>query len=65
MNDPLHVGARVRIRRSVVPGVSALQDEGEVVRVDGRGIFVRLDPGRVLLVEPRMLTVQPLSEVQC
>lgn len=54
---PLHTGDRVRIRRSTVPGVPELHDEGEVLRVDGRGVLMRLDSGRELLVEPTMLMV--------
>ncbi len=59
MADPLSIGARVRIRRSIAPGVSELHDDGEVLRVDGRGVLVRLDSGREVLVEPSMLTVSP------
>jgi hypothetical protein len=59
MADPLPIGARVRIRRSLVPGVPELHDDGEVLRIDGRGVLVRLDTGRDVLVEPSMLTLLP------
>jgi hypothetical protein len=53
----LAIGARVRIRRSVAQDVSELVGEGEVLRIDGRGVLVRLDSGRELLAEPGMLTI--------
>ena len=60
MAVPLSVGARVRVRRSIVRGVSELQDGGEVVRTDGRGVLVRLPSGHEVLTEPNMLTVVPV-----
>lgn len=50
------VGSRVRIRRSIVPGVPELHEEGIVVRSDARGVLVRLDSGREILAEPGLLT---------
>lgn len=53
----LRVGARVRVRRSIVPGIPELHDEGEVVRLDARGVLVRLDSGRDVLAEPGLLVI--------
>ena len=57
VDESLRIGARVRIRRSIVPGVPELQDEGEVVRIDARGVLVRLDSGGEVLTEPAVLAV--------
>ncbi|CAN5912566.1 hypothetical protein BH11MYX4_BH11MYX4_36530 [soil metagenome] len=51
------VGARVRIRRSAVPGLPLPHDHGVVVRSDARGLVVRLDSGHETICEPNMLTL--------
>lgn len=52
----LVVGDRVHVRRSIVGVDASLQEDGEVIRVDGRGVLVLLDGGQELLCEPDMLT---------
>ena len=54
------VGARVRIRRSVLPGLPLLHDHGLIVRSDARGLLVRLDSGHETICEPNMLTLVAL-----
>jgi hypothetical protein len=51
------VGARVRIRRSVVPGLDKQDEDGVVIRSDARGVLVRLDSGRTTLCEPGILKI--------
>jgi hypothetical protein len=46
MHQPICIEDRVRIRRSMVPGLSELYDDGKVLRIDGRGVLVQLDSGR-------------------
>ena len=57
MTESLRLSARVRLRRSIVPGVPELCDEGIVARLDARGVVVRLDSGREVMTEPDMLVV--------
>ncbi len=56
-DERITVGARVRIRRSVVPGLSKQDEDGVVIRSDARGVLVRLDSGRTTLCEPGILQV--------
>lgn len=59
------VGARVRLRRSLIPGGPELVDEGTVVRSDARGVVVRLASGETTICEPNMLTlIAPLADDQ-
>jgi len=47
LNEWLRVGARVR--------VTELEEAGTITRIDARGVRVRLDSGREVLAEPRLL----------
>ncbi len=53
---PLTVGARVRVRVKR-PSIDLPNEHGTVTRLDARGVQVKLDSGRVLMVEPTMLEV--------
>ncbi len=57
MNELLRVGSRVRLRRPMLPGVRQPDVDGEVERIDARGVLVRLDSGRAVLCEPDILAV--------
>ena len=48
-------GHRVRLCDCFVTGVPELDTGGTVIRSDARGILVRFDSGRILLLEPGML----------
>lgn len=61
MNGQLSVGVAVRIWTPGAPLVSELRERAEVVRIDQRGVLIRLKSGQQALVEPGMLAVVPRS----
>ncbi len=55
--ESIRTGSRVRIRRSMVPGLPKIDEQGTVIRSDARGVLVRLDSGTDALCEPAVLTL--------
>lgn len=57
MTATFKVGARARVRRDLAAAAPHLQQDGTVVRVDPRGVLVKLDSGFEILCEPSKLVM--------